>query len=96
MAVNEVVTAYEDMSETERREFRASVGVQLPAPSGPALGAVWVLLIVILGIVVVGGGFLTYLLVNSGKSAEVLVAFVSGALGGLLGLLAPAPTKPDA
>jgi hypothetical protein len=93
MAVDQVVQTYESLSDSERAEFRANVGVSLPAPTPPAANVLWVLVIVILGIVAIGGGLLAFSLIKDGKNAEAIVGFVSAALGAIIGLLAPSPVS---
>lgn len=96
MAVTTAVQVYENLSETERAEFRANVGVRLPPPTGGGLNVVWIMVIAILGLVAIGGGLLVYLLIRDDKDAEAIVAFASAALGALVGLIAPSPASPAA
>ena len=90
MAVQDVLTGFNDLSPSEKDEVRRQISV-LPVPSRNFLGAVWIILMMTLALVVLGGGWLVFLLVDNGKDSEVIVGFVSAALGGLIGLLAPSP-----
>lgn len=92
MALPEAIAAYEDLSQEDRAQFKASAGL-LPTPQGSALSWIWLFVIGILGAVVIGGGVLVYSLIRDDKATEVLVGFVSAALGALIGLIAPSPVQ---
>ncbi|HEX9968691.1 MAG TPA: hypothetical protein VGB03_01025 [Acidimicrobiales bacterium] len=63
----------------------------LPPPGGGGLTAVWLILLAILGVVVIGGGWLVYERLVDDGDPSVIVGLVSAALGALIGLLAPSP-----
>ena len=42
-------------------------------------------------VVLIGGGLFLYILVNNGKSTEVILPLVTASLTALVGLLAPSP-----
>ncbi|MBM2618507.1 hypothetical protein JIG36_23400 [Actinoplanes sp. LDG1-06] len=74
----------EGMPAKDAQEVARSV---LPeAPSG-----IWYMLIGGLFAVAILFGFLTYLLINNGKSAEAVLGLATAALGGVVGLIAPSP-----
>ena len=91
MEVAEAVAGYESMSEPDRKQFRASTG--LPSPTPGVSDTLWIIVIVIVGLVALGGGFLAFLLLNDEKDAEALVGLASAALGGLVGLFVPSPAS---
>ena len=66
---------------------------QLPAPKEPGLTAVWLIVLITLAIVVLGGMLIIWSLVDGGKEADIFVGFVGAALGALIGLIAPSPTQ---
>lgn len=90
MAVQDVVAGFNNLSQSEKEEARRQIA-GLPKPSRNFLGAVWIILMITLALVVLGGGWLVFQLVDNGKDSEVIVSSVSAALGGLIGLLAPSP-----
>jgi len=87
----DVLNAYSRLPAREQLELRRELG--LPPPPARVLGTVWLIVIGTLAAVVIGGGLLIYSLIQDDKETEVLVGFVSAALGALIGLLAPSPTS---
>jgi flagellar basal body-associated protein FliL len=90
MSSRDVIAGFNNLSQSAKDEARRQIA-GLPIPSRNFLGAVWIILMITLALVVLGGGWLVFLLVDNGKDSEVTVGFVSAALGALIGLLAPSP-----
>jgi hypothetical protein len=86
----DLVAAFAALPDNQKQIVKSQIS-GLPIPSRNFLGIVWIILMITLAVVVLGGGWLVYQLVNDGKDSEVLVGFVSAALGALIGLLAPSP-----
>lgn len=86
----EVIEEYSALSEGEREKVNAVVRGLPPAPS-KYVGPLWVIIVLAFAAVMVGGGYLLFLLIQDGDSTEVLVPIVTAALGVLAGLLAPSP-----
>ena len=85
----QVQSDFQALDTDDQREFLLMQ--RLPNPTQRAADNVWMLVLVILGIVVVGGGFLVFQLIVDDKDASVVVGFVSAALGAIIGLIAPSP-----
>jgi hypothetical protein len=91
MGIQEAVDEYKQLDASERREFLTNVNLALPPPDEAGLKIVWIIVVSVLGAVAILGGLLTFVLIRDGKNAEAIVAFVSAALGALVGLIAPSP-----
>ena len=65
----------------------------LPPPAGRRLATVWLIVVGVLGVTVLGFGYLSYQLIYAGKDATVISGFATTALGALIGLLAPSPSE---
>ncbi len=65
----------------------------LPKPPPRYVGPLWVIVVATFCVVLVGGDYLMYQLVQDNKSTEVIGPVVTGALGVLAGLLAPSQSR---
>jgi hypothetical protein len=90
----EVVQNFDRLPEAEQQKVAAEIRARsLPDPPTSYVGPLWLIVVSAFAIVMVGGGFLLYLLSNGDKSTEVVGPIVTGALGVLAGLLAPSPVS---
>ena len=87
---SEVIDAYAALPQKEQHEAARAIRA-LPTPEGPVVAKLWLIVVGSFAIVLVGGLFLVYLLVQDGKSTEVVAPIVTAAIGVLAGLLAPSP-----
>lgn len=85
-----VVDAFQGLSEAEQRLAAQTISA-LPTPEGPVVAKLWLIVVGSFAVVLVGGLLLVFLLVQDGKSTEVVAPLVTAALGVLAGLLAPSP-----
>ena len=88
MAASQVIADYQALTAAEQEQVRQQL---LPSPVAGGLTAVWLTVIIIVGIVAIGAGYLAYQLLDDEKDAEAIIALSSAALGGLIGLLVPSP-----
>jgi hypothetical protein len=86
----QVIADFHNLSPDEQREVATAVRA-LPDPSTKIAGALWIIIVSALVVVLIGGGLLLYILVNNGKSTEVILPLVTASLTALVGLLAPSP-----
>ena len=90
----ELIGEFESLPAKERAIAAQEIRVRaLPDPPTPWVGPLWFLIVSAFVVVLVGGGFLLYLLVQDDKNTEVIGPLVTGALGVLAGLLAPSPVS---
>ena len=86
-----VSAAVKDLPEPDRAQVAAEVRATLGPPSPHVNDRLWYLVLGILGVVIVGGGWLAAVLDGSDEAA--LYGFVGLALGAVVGLLAPGPAS---
>jgi len=90
----ELVENFDRLPVTEQQKAAAEIRARsLPDPPPSYVGPLWLIVVSAFAIVMVGGGFLLYLLSNGNKSTDVVGPIVTGALGVLAGLLAPSPVS---
>lgn len=77
-------------AKTEKDAEKIAKGLLPTPPQG-----IWYLLLGGLFVLACAFGVLSFMLIADGKSAEALVGLATGALGGVLGLLAPSPIAKD-
>lgn len=87
----EVKAQYDTLSDSDKVVAAQAMG--LGAPPKSVVGIIWMLIVGTLSLVVLVGMVLAFQLVNGGKDAGVFAGFVGGAIGALVGLLAPSPVK---
>ena len=90
---SDVIQAYADLPDPEKEKVNKVVSglPALPAPPSPYIGPLWILVVLAFVIVLIGGTWLLYDLIQDGKATEVIVPIVTASLGVLAGLLAPSP-----
>ncbi len=69
------------------------VGGVIPQPSQKMADALWFVVFGILGLVILGGGFLAFEAADADETA--LYGFVGTALGAIVGVLVPSPSMPS-
>ena len=84
-----VAEQVKDLSEEGRREVCQIAGIG-PPPERIA-GILWVMVVGAFVLLLLGSALATYRLIQAGKETEVVVPFVTAAIGVLAGLLAPTP-----
>lgn len=90
----EVIARFDALPPDERAKAAREIRVRsLPDPPAPWVGPLWLSVVGAFVVLLLGGAFLLYLLVQEDKSTEVIGPLVTGALGVLAGLLAPSPVK---
>ena len=84
-----VQAAIKNLPEPQRRQVIGAAAAALGNPSGAATDRLWFMVMGILAVVIVGGGWMAATLDGSDEAA--LYGFVGLALGAVVGLLAPSP-----
>ena len=87
----EVLGAFSTLSQEEQQQVARVIS--MPPPPAPFVGWLWLMIVGAFVVLLVGGAFLVYLLIQSGKATDVIAPFVTGALGVLAGLIAPSPAQ---
>ena len=90
----EVLAAFKELPEEDKKEAAAAISAARPLPDPPAavVGRLWLIAVSAFAIVFVGGTLGLFLLITNDKETEVVVPLVTAALGVLAGLLAPSPS----
>jgi len=94
-AAAEVLTDFDTLPDDEKKKAAAAIAASRALPDPPAryVGPLWLMTVGAFVVLLVGGAFLLFLLVQDDKSTEVIGPLVTGALGVLAGLLAPSPVS---
>ena len=92
VTANELMGAFADLPQEEQQKVAQAIRA-LPAPPEKFVGWLWLIVVVSLALVLVGGMWLLYSLVQGSKDTAVIVPLVTGALGAVVGLLAPSPVS---
>ncbi len=89
----ELMAAYEELPEDEKKKAAAAIAASRPLPDPPQnlVGPIWLMTVGAFVALLLVGTILMFVLVLDGKSTEVIGPLVTGALGVLAGLLAPSP-----
>lgn len=87
---SEFMGAFVDLPQEEQEKVAQAIRA-LPDPPERFVGWLWLIVVVSLALVLVGGLWLLYSLVQDSKDTAVIVPLVTGALGAVIGLLAPSP-----
>jgi uncharacterized protein involved in exopolysaccharide biosynthesis len=90
----EVVQAFEELPEGQKKEAATEIQrvAPLPPPPAPVVGTLWLMVVGALVFGFVAGLIAVVILVLSDESTEVVAPIVTTVLGFLGGLLAPTPT----
>lgn len=87
-----MVAAFENLNEADRKEVAAAFQALAPPPRS-FVGWLWLIIVSSLCLTLLGGVLLVFLLIQDDKSTDVVAAIVTGALGAVIGLLAPSPPQ---
>ena len=86
-AKKEAATAVlEKLDEKDAKDIAR--GILPPAPNG-----IWYLIITGLLVMALVFGWISFSLIDNGKSAEAIIGLATAALGGVIGLIAPSPVS---
>lgn len=92
---DDLIAAFQQLPAAE--QAKAGVAIQqvqsLPAPPTTIVAVLWVMVVGAFVLLLVGGTIGLFILIDGGKSTEVVYPLVSAALGVLAGLLAPSPIQ---
>ena len=89
--LSSIATDIASLPDEERQQLYKVVGVGPPPAAW--IGPIWVIVVLAFAGVLLGGGFLVYLLVQDGKATDALLPIVTAAVGVLAGILAPSPVS---
>jgi hypothetical protein len=87
----ELLEAFTTLPEKEQEKAAGVISVGIGPPPPAYVGPIWGIVVVTFAVVLVGGLWILYSLVQDAKSTEVIVPIVTAAVGVLAGLLAPSP-----
>lgn len=88
----EVLSTFRELDAADKKEVAAAVRALEPPPAS-MLGWLWLIIVGSLAIALLGGVLLVYFLIQDDKSTDVVAAITTGALGALIGLIAPSPVQ---
>ncbi|HEX5826371.1 MAG TPA: hypothetical protein VFY23_02540 [Candidatus Limnocylindrales bacterium] len=90
-SVKEVTDDYQSLSDADKVRVADVIGIG--APPRDTVGYLWFLIVGTLCIVVILGLVLVFNLTVNDLDSGVIAGFVGGAIGAIVGLLAPSPVK---
>jgi hypothetical protein len=97
MSATAAQTAFDELSNTERKEFLDANSSQLPTPPSNGRTVIWIIVLSTLAVAMILFGLLGFaqLRSDSGAGTEVLFGLATSALGAIAGLLIPSPVQPS-
>ncbi len=91
--VQDVRTAFDNLTMAEKKEFVEEQKTLLDQPGGRGLTAIWIIMLIVLAGVIFFFGYLGFRQLNDPDGgSEALFGLATLALGAIVGLLAPSPT----
>jgi hypothetical protein len=86
----EVIQEFANLPVNEQEKVSRAVAALPPVPP-KYVGPLWLIVVSAFVVLLLGGAYVLFLLIEAGNPTEVFVPLVTGALGVLAGLLAPSP-----
>jgi hypothetical protein len=89
----QVIEGFNALPDDEKAQAGAAIAASRPFPDPPPkyVGVLWIMVVGAFIVLMLGGAYIMYILVQDNKSTQVIGPLVTGALGVLAGLLAPSP-----
>jgi hypothetical protein len=89
----DVIQNFNALPEEEKTQAAGAIAASRPLPNPPPryVGVIWLMVVGAFIVLLLGGAFLMYRMVQDKESTAVVGPLVTGALGVLAGLLAPSP-----